>query len=135
MVACMEKACKQRLAQERLQQLHARLATFKPTMVALAEHPEAKRLAMHYGDIVSLPEVRELMDVPLGSDAVLGPSSFDELRERFGEVVERWHVCVCDKLRAYSFGPSGLGVDENIEPLELATSRFRCKYCYSQPSM
>ncbi|KAI0734945.1 hypothetical protein C8Q72DRAFT_805643 [Fomitopsis betulina] len=129
MVACMEKAREQRLAQERLQQLHARLATFKPTMVALAEHPEAKRLAMHYGDIVSLPEVRELMDVPLGSDAVLGPSSFDELRERFGEVVERWHVRVCNELRAYFFGSNGLGVDEKLDPLDLATSRFYCKKC------
>ncbi|EPS95876.1 hypothetical protein FOMPIDRAFT_1053778 [Fomitopsis schrenkii] len=146
MVACMEKVREEQLAQERRQKLRARWVTFKPILEKLAEHPSAKRYKMNYGDIVLMPEVRKIMDVSLDANVVLEPSSFDELRERFSEAVERWHVRMCDELRTEFFQPDSVGQgsnkagktpDPNIDPLELAMSRFRCRCCinYSRPTM
>ncbi|EPS95864.1 hypothetical protein FOMPIDRAFT_1053766 [Fomitopsis schrenkii] len=146
MVACMKKVREEQLAQERRQKLRARWVTFKPILEELAEHPSAKRYKMKYGDIVLMPEVRKIMDVSLDANVVLEPSSFDELRERFGEAVEQWHVRMCDELRTKFFQPDAVGQgsnkagktpDPNIDPLELAMSRFRCRCCinYSRPTM
>ncbi|EPS95882.1 hypothetical protein FOMPIDRAFT_1053784 [Fomitopsis schrenkii] len=139
MVACMEEAREERLAQERRQRLSARWVTFKPILEELVKHPEAERYEMRHGDIVLLPEVREIMDLALDADVVLEPSNFDELRERFGEAVERWHVRMCDELRTIFSGSDAVAQESNnvdktpdpnkLDPLELATSRFHCMFC------
>ena len=139
MVAIMEKVRKQLLAQERQQKLHARWSTFKPVLEDLSEREAAKRSMMGFGDIALLPEVRAIMGAP--PDVDVKPSDFDELREQFDEIIGRWSVRLRDELRTVSFGSdtatqgsskdSGTGVAHasDVEPLELATTRFRCKRC------
>ncbi|EPS95865.1 hypothetical protein FOMPIDRAFT_100031 [Fomitopsis schrenkii] len=142
---CMEKAREDRLVRERMQVLQGRWVTLEVTLKALSGLPEARAYAIGIGEIVLMPEIRQIIDAP--DDVSVDQASFAEVRAKFGDMVERWKTDPVTQLRELimrarpaSVQPkpketkrkglrSKAKAQPEIDVLELATTRFHCSHC------
>ncbi|EPS95888.1 hypothetical protein FOMPIDRAFT_1062502 [Fomitopsis schrenkii] len=135
LITCMEKAREDRLAYEYLQKLRNRWTSLEVTLTTLLDRPEARAYDVGIGDIAFMPEIREVVDAP--DDEFMDESSFAEVHENFGEMVERWKVNATKQLRELVMQsrprPQGSRKAKakcaEVDVLKLATTRFHCIIC------
>lgn len=124
---CMEQTRKKRIEAHTRMLVDIRRYALQALLQALAARPEARRYQMSLCDIALLPEFRAV---------ALGPRLVDDgdvapLHAEFSHAVERWRLRAYAGLRELVAADTGgcAGPGPGVDPLELATTKFRCE-CY-----
>ncbi|KZT74573.1 hypothetical protein DAEQUDRAFT_807678 [Daedalea quercina L-15889] len=111
--------------------LQKRLDALQDALKEFVMCPEAQAAGLTMGDIALMQEVRDIMCSPAGVRIEKG--NLTALRDQMGTMAERWRASTHDDLRsllaADSVGkqPTGSDLPNNVDPLELAVTMFRCK--------
>ncbi|KZT74586.1 hypothetical protein DAEQUDRAFT_682638 [Daedalea quercina L-15889] len=114
------------------EKLHGRLGALTCALKVLVQCPEIQAARMTVGDIALMPEVRDIMSSP--EDVKVEESDLTVLQGQMGDMITRWQSRVHDYLRsllAQAEGTNGDGdVPSGVDPLDLATTMFRCRLCH-----
>ena len=90
----------------------------------LEEHPDRRIYGFNTADLALTPEVREMMHRPEGAHVDL-----NALEKKLDVIVDGWQSRVRDRLYELIGGQMKSGAAEEVDPLELATTMFRCDKC------
>ena len=124
---CLKQSRQERITAQTASLKENRWDTLKGLLEALAARPEARRYHMSLADVALLPEVRAV-----ALDTQIGEENVQALHAQFGEAVEKWKTRACEKLRdlvraGLVDGPILDELEHEVDPLELATTKFRCR--------
>ena len=119
---CMEQTRKKRIEAHTRMLIDIRRYALQALLQA---RPEARCYHMSLCDVALLPEFRAV---------ALGPRLVDDgdmapLHAEFGHAVERWRLRAYAGLRELVAADTGGRAEPGVDPLELATTKFRCG-CY-----
>ncbi|KAH9915667.1 uncharacterized protein B0H18DRAFT_1215366 [Fomitopsis serialis] len=97
----------------------------RPLQQYMIAHPELWTWGLKLADLAFMPEFRGHLCAPTGR--LVDRDTFRYLLRHTGTIVEGWKTHVCDQLRQHMRGKTR--VTKKVDPLELATTMFRCSVC------
>ncbi|KAH9912711.1 uncharacterized protein B0H18DRAFT_1052651 [Fomitopsis serialis] len=136
MVKCMQQTRQERLEHELRYSLPKRWPDLEFALEELVQHSKAQVYCLGLGDIALSPQIRQIMCAPENEEVNF--TNFTALRGCMGQVVEEWVSYVSNDLRGLltprQSGGSAAKLTaadtrNTVDPLELATTSFRCLIC------